>query len=281
MTDYRHAAGHFKGHRGLLLYYQAWRVERPKGVLVFVHGLGEHSSRYQNPISFFTQQGYTCYAYDHQGHGRSEGQKGYAPTLKSFSEDLKLFLKLVSKREKKKGFILIGHSLGGQIVLNYAVQYGTQNGKNLKGLITSSPNIKVSSVPQAKVIAAKLGTWLLPRLPLANEVDPKMLSHDRKVVRAYISDPLIYRKITFRLAAEILTNQGKMDTLAKQFKIPCLLLHGGGDTVCDPQGTKRFYELIPIKDKKLKIYEGLYHEIFNEFGKEEVFQDMENWIEAH
>jgi acylglycerol lipase len=271
-----HSTGHFKGNRGLLLYYQAWRVAQPKKVLVFVHGLGEHSGRYQHPVSYFTGHGYTCYAYDHQGHGCSEGQRAYVSTFRGYISDLMKFLKFVSEKEKNKEIILIGHSMGGQIVLNYGAQYS-----DVVGIIVSSPNVKVANVPVAKVMAAKIMTWLAPRLPLANEVDPTKLSHDPKVVEAYVNDPLVYRKITVRLAAEILTNQEKMDTVARDFRVPCLLMHGGDDEVCDPNGTEQFFQNILIQDKELKIYEGLYHEIFNEKERAQVFRDMEVWIEKH
>jgi len=277
VTSVRHATGHFKNHRGLLLYYQAWRVPQTKAVLVFVHGLGEHSGRYRNPVEYFTERGYTCYAYDHQGHGRSEGQRCYAPTLRSYLKDLKLFLDYVKDHEKGEVLILVGHSLGGQIVLNY----GADSGVAVLGVIASSPNVRVFNVPKIKILSAKLGTWIVPRLPLPNDLDPNDLSHDPAVVKAYVTDPLVCRKITIRLAAEILTNQEKMDTLASQFRVPCLLLHGGGDRICDPRGTKEFYERIPLKDKQLKIYEGLYHEIFNEYENQQVFSDMERWIERH
>ena len=278
MKSFQQASGYFKNHRGLLLFYQAWRVATPKAILIFVHGLGEHSGRYQNPVHFFTNHGYTCYGYDHQGHGRSEGQRTYAPSFRSLVKDLKLFIQFVAQHEKNKEIFVIGHSLGGQVVINYGA---TTAGREVRGLILSSPNCRVVDLPKIKEKIVKFLTWMAPRLPIPNELDPRDLSRDPLVVRAYLEDPLVVRTITVRLAAELLTNQEKMDTLAAQIGVPTLLLHAGSDKICDPKGTERCYERIATKDKKLVIYPGLYHEIFNEFERDQVFHEMLAWMGRH
>lgn len=273
------SAGSFKGSGGTGLFFRCWKPDAPdtKPVLVFIHGMAEHSGRYQYPVHFFLGRGYTIYAMDLRGHGNSEGLRVYADSLDQLLEDLRSFLKFVKEREKGRKVFLIGHSFGGQLVLNYASRF--PNG--LKGVIASSPNIRLKvKVPFIKLILAPVLSRLFPKLALGNEIDPRLVSHDPEVIEAYKKDKMVMRKITTRLADILLKNRLEFDEIARRFQSPCLLMHAGDDRICSPEGTRDFYEKIPVKDKTLKIYDGFYHELFNEVEREKVFKDMERWIEA-
>lgn len=270
-------AGTLKGFDGTRLFYRAWR--RPgKGVLVFIHGMGEHSGRYQNPVEFFSPRGFSCYALDLRGQGQSEGRRVYADSLDDFLKDIAVFLQVVEKDSK---VFLVGHSFGGQLALNFvASSLGKES--SLAGLIVSSPNVRLAlQIPKVKTVAANLLSRALPTMTLGNEVLAEKISHDPKVVQAYLEDPLVQRKITTRLGDLVLKNQQVLPNLARNIQLPCLLLHAGDDQICSAAGTQDFFQKIPIEDKTLKIYEGYYHELFNEIGKERVFRDMEEWIENH
>lgn len=274
-----HSSGMFEGARGTQLFFQQWVVSRPKARLLFVHGLGEHSSRYQQTARFFSSAGYSTVHFDLRGHGRSEGERVFA---ESFDELLGDIDQLVAKfgREAPPLF-LVGHSFGGQLVLNYAAS-PCSGVKKINGILLSSPNIRLAmEIPMIKAQASHLLSKVIPRLSLGNEIPADFLSHDPEVVRAYKRDPLVQTRISSRLGDLILRNQKEIEFLAPKIRISCLLMHGGGDRICSPQATESFFKKIPVEDKTLKIYPGYYHEIFNEVGKEKVFNDMVQWLERH
>lgn len=273
-------SGNFDGSDGTELYYQCWKPDGnhhgQRGVLIIIHGMAEHSDRYKFPIDYFSQKGFAVYLMDLRGHGNSRGRRSDASSFHQLLDDIQAFLQLVRKREKGQKIFLIGHSFGGQLVLNY----GIRSPEGLDGIIVSSPNIRLKlKLPFVKVMLAPVLARLLPTLSLSNELDSSMVSHDLEVVRSYDQDKKVQRAITTRLANLVLNNQKKLISLAKNFHVPSLLMHAGDDQICSPEGTKEFYEKIPIHDKQLKIYKGFYHELFNEVEREKVFHDMEAWLE--
>lgn len=272
-----HTTGNFIGAEGLELFYRCRRpAGRSKAVLVFVHGLSEHSGRYQFPIAYFTRRGFTLYAMDLRGHGLSGGTRGYAESLEHLLGDIRAFLKTVKEKEPGRKVFLVGHSFGGQLVLNYGALFPD----SLAGIIVSSPNIRLAlKIALWKKLAAPVLSHVVPTLALPNDIDPSLISRDRRVVEAYKKDKMVQKKITTRLGDILLANRLKIVALAGRLRVPCFLMHAGNDRICSPEGTEEFFEKIPIKDKTLKIYDGFYHELFNDPGKEKVFRDMEEWIE--
>ncbi len=287
----KHSKDFFQGYDSLKLFYQQWQPSASsksdrKGstapVLVFIHGMAEHSDRYQFPIHYFTSRGFPVYAMDLRGHGESHGLRAYANHIDEFVEDIRLFIEKVRQKEKvddhRKKIFLIGHSFGAQLSLNFGQKYP----QLVSGIITSSANIRLRvPVPWIKKTAAPLLSKILPKLALSNEIDPALVCRNPETVAAYRQDKRILKKITTRLGNEVLSNLEIMDDVAKGWQVPCLLLHGGDDQICCPNGTKEFFKKIPIKDKSLIVYDKMYHEIFNESEKERerVFEDMEKWIE--
>ncbi|HEX5035721.1 MAG TPA: alpha/beta fold hydrolase [bacterium] len=285
-SDIRHETGKFKGAGELDLFIQSWTPKKPlkngkavaplkPAVIALVHGMAEHSGRYGFPVKYFTSRGYTVYAMDLRGHGESGGRRSYADSFEDLMEDIDRYLEKIRKAEKGKKVFLVGHSFGGQLVLNY----GARHPEGLAGIVVSSPNVSLKvRIPIVKRLAAPILSRLVPRLALGNELDPSMVSKDPDVVEAYRRDKKIQKKITTRLADIVLENHLHILELAKTFRVPSLLMHAGDDVICSPDGTKRFFENIPIKDKKFKVYDGFYHELFNEVGRNQVFRDMELWI---
>lgn len=270
----RHGS-YFQAHDHHRLYYESHHPKQARAVLIFVHGVNEHSGRYRKTVNTFKKD-FTVYLYDHRGHGRSDGMRSHVENFSHYVNDLHEFVSFVAQKEVGKIFI-IGHSMGGQVVVNTVAKYPKAP---IAGFITSSPNIrlKMKINPLKKFIGMKLSKYV-PRLRLPNDISAKWISRDRDVVRAYENDPLVGRAITAKLAFEILKNLQTIMSLANKIKIPALMMHAGEDRICDKEGTIEFFSKLKSRDKELEIFDDMYHEIFNEIGKEKVFARMRSWLE--
>lgn len=270
-----HKDAYFKTHDQHRLYYQSDHSAQSKVILVLVHGLNEHIGRYGHVVDFFKKD-FTVYLFDHRGHGRSDGVRSHVEHFDDYVNDLDAFIRLAAAEEKNQKIFLIGHSMGGQVVLNYV---GKKKNPAVCGFITSSANVRMKvKVSAFKKFLANTLSQHAPRLKLPNEIDPKWISRDRNVVLAYKKDPLVGRSISVSLARELLSNQQGLMALAPKIRIPALMMHGGDDQICDSEGSRDFFDSLGSKDKEIKIYDGMYHEIFNEIGKEKVLRDVREWL---
>ena len=262
---------------GLSIFVQQWTPESPKAYVVIAHGLGEHSGRYQNVVDVLAPEGIAVVALDHRGHGKSEGQRGFVDSFGQFHDDLGRLIAQVGIDAKDKQVFLLGHSLGGLIALSYALA----RPEGLSGVVSSGAALKLAvQVPAIKEILGKLTSKIVPKLAMSNGLSPKDLSHDVKVVEEYEADPLVHDRVTARLFTEM--SQAMLNTIngAENLNLPCLVMHGGADPICDPEGSKAFYERVNQKDRTFLRYEGFYHEIFNEIGKEKPLADVKDWLLA-
>lgn len=266
----------FKGLGNLNLYYQCWLPpDKPKAILLVVHGLAEHSGRYSNLVNYFVPKGYAVYGFDQRGHGKSDGLKGYVERFSYFVNDLNTFLGIVRGRHHDAKIFIIGHSIGGTIATVHAIHHQNE----FDGLILSGATLKVGAgVPAGLIIAARVLSLLLPKVGLY-VIDATAISRDKGVVCAYVSDPFVYRgKIRARLGIELIK---AMETLQRQMSkicLPILVMHGTADRLSDSEGSKILYERANSRDKTLKLYKGFYHEIFNEPECQQVFADVEAWL---
>lgn len=269
--------GFFTGSDGIELYYHSHVPKRPKGIMAVAHGLGEHSQRYQNLIDYFLPQGWGLYLMDHRGHGRSPGPRVHTPRLATMVQDLACFLKKVGRETEEYPLFLVGHSFGGQIAVNYLADHPAP----LRGTVLSSPNLKLSlPVSWIKKFAARQFSFFLPTVSLPGDIDPSYVSHDPKVVHEYRTDPLVSQRISLRMGSEILDNLDHIMQLAPKIRVPALLMHGGSDQITAVEGTQEFFKKMKVVDRELKIYPELFHELFNEIGKERIFADMQKWLDA-
>jgi alpha-beta hydrolase superfamily lysophospholipase len=276
----KHTEGRFTGRKGLSLYYQCWLpATDPKAILLVVHGWAEHSGRYTNLGNYFVSKGYAICALDHRGHGKSEGLRGFVERFSDYLDDLKTFFDIVRSEHGDTKIFLVGHSMGAIIATAYTVAVSHQ--QELAGLIVSGVGVKPgSSISSALIPLARILSLLLPRLGIM-VLDASAISQDKAVVEAYVNDPLVYRgKITCRFGAEMLATLRKLPSEMPEINLPILIMHGTADRLCDPEGSRILYDQVNSKDKALKLYEGFYHEIFNEPGHEQVLADMEAWLAA-
>jgi acylglycerol lipase len=273
-----HQEDTFTGARNSRIYCQSWLPDGPpKAVLLVVHGLGEHSGRYGNVVNYFLPRGYGLYALDHYGHGKSEGQREYVDRFSDYIDTLKIFFDQVQAAQPGRPIFLVGHSLGGLISAVYLLEHQA----GLSGAVLSGPAVKPPNLSPALLVAGRFMSVLLPRLGVLG-LDGSGVSRDPQVVRAYVEDPLVFTgKTTARLGAETLDAMRRVQAGAATLRLPLLILQGGADRLVDPAGAEQLYQAAGSADKTLKVYPGLYHEIYNEPEHEQVLHDVELWLEAH
>ena len=271
-----HQEGYFKGRQGTNLYYQGWLPEgRSVAVLLIVHGLAEHSGRYGNVVNHFVPLGYAVYGIDHPGHGHSDGPRAYVERFQDFLDPLQVFLGRIRDWQPETPIFLVGHSLGGLISAAYLLDQPDEPA----GAILSAPSVKMpGSVSTLTLLAGKVLSALLPRLGLVR-LEAEGVSRDPAVVRAYRQDPLVFTgKITARLGTELLQAMGRVLAEAQKISLPLLILQGAEDKLVDPRGAQVLFDRVSSVDKTIKVYEGLYHEVFNEPEHDQVLGDVEKWL---
>jgi len=228
---------------------------------------------------YFASRNFAVYAYDHRGHGRSAGLKGYVHRFQDYVSDLSLFFDDVHRQNSGKPVFLLGHSIGGTITCAFAPDKQAK----ISGIVFSGAVAKPgASVTRLSIVMARALSVILPKLGIS-PIDASTISHDKNVVDAYVNDPLVYQgKIRARLGAELINIMER--TLPDRYprvKIPVLVMHGGEDRLSNIEGSKLIFNSIGSVDKTLKTYNGYYHEILNEAGKPQVLKDMEDWLNNH
>jgi alpha-beta hydrolase superfamily lysophospholipase len=275
----KHQEGFFKGVRRTNIYYQSWLPERePKAALLIVHGLAEHSGRYGNVVNHFVPLGYAACGIDHLGHGKSDGERVYVKRFDDYTNTLKVYFDKVRGSQPGKPIFLVGHSMGGLIGAMYLLDHQAE----LAGAVLSGPAVKIpSNVTPATIFMGKILSALIPRFGLVG-LEAEGVSRDPAVVQAYVNDPLVHRgKMTARLAAEMLKAMQTITAQAARITLPILIVQGSADRLVNPDGARMLYDGASSVDKEIKIYDGFYHEVFNEPEHDKVLRDVEVWLEAH
>ena len=267
----------WKARDGIEMAALGWKPAVPKAVVVLVHGHGEHVNRYHHVAEGFVNAGYAMLAFDLRGHGKSAGPRGHTPQYDNMMDDIADFVGDAQKRYPGLPVFLYGHSMGGNLVINYALRFP----QGLKGVIATGPWLKLAfDPPTVQAFAVKLLNNVAPSFAIESNLDANGLSHDPEVVKKYQTDPLVHGKITSRLFSGI-TNAGlwALDH-ASDLKIPMLLMHGSGDKITSAPASQEFARKAG-KLVSLRIWEGYYHEIHNEPEKAEVIQAMVTWLDQN
>jgi alpha-beta hydrolase superfamily lysophospholipase len=274
-----HSTGQLTGARGLELYYQEWSpaAQETQAVVLLVHGYAEHGGRYARFADDLTAAGYAVGAIDHRGHGRSQGKRVSIVRFDDYTDDLARYAKsLRSRYPEPLPMFVVGHSLGGLIALRWVTRNKpTITGIALSGTAASRP----TDVSAALIAVSKILSRVAPELGVVDRPLDK-ISRDPQVVEDYFNDPLVHaQKIRARLGAEILAAMTTTEQALPSLTEPILILHGGDDTVTDPASSRLINAKVGSEDKTLNIYDGLWHEIFNEPERAMVIGDLTDWLD--
>ncbi|HEX2968491.1 MAG TPA: alpha/beta hydrolase [Bacteroidales bacterium] len=247
--------------------------EAPKGLILLVHGIGEHVHRYTGWAERFTNEGFVFAALDLPGHGRSDGARGKVKRYSDLYEMIDILLRTVRRTFSEIPVYLYGHSMGGGIVLDYTVRFHPK----VNGVIATSPWLKLSfDPPKIRKVLATIAKVLLPGLVQSSGLNVSYLSHDQSVIDLYKNDPLVHDKISAALFAGANSSAGYALDNASSLKLPALIVHGSEDMICSPDGSRLFASRTPLA--RLKIWEGGFHELHNEPFNDDVFNYIVSWI---
>ncbi|MCH1491834.1 MAG: lysophospholipase [Luminiphilus sp.] len=258
--------------------YRHWAPDgEPKAAVVLVHGLGEHSGRYQHVAEAFIARGFAVVAPDHMGHGESPGERVFVSHFDDYLAGVRECRQLISSHYPERPCFILGHSMGGLITARLLLEDQAQ----YQGALFSGPAFAAGEPPPAPVMwIGRLLAKLLPRMGML-ALDGSGVSRDPKVVAAYEADPLVnHGKVTAGLGIAIFDAMDQVMNQAGTLTLPMLIMHGGADTLAAPAGSEAFAERVTAKDVSLQILPGLYHEIFNEPEGEGIVATYADWIEA-
>ncbi len=271
----------FEGTDGTIFQVQGWEPDQnPKAIVALIHGLGEHTGRYAHVGKALTDAGYALFGFDLRGHGKSDGARGYTPSLDAYMQDMRAFFKYLVTRYPELPHFLYGHSLGGLLSLVYAIRYS--NG--LDGVMVNSAALRSALQEQkTKIAMAKLLGALVPAVTIASGLDASAISRDPDVVNAYVNDSLVHDKASLGLGKAALDAIEICFAHGQDIAQPLLIMYGTADRVTYPSGSEDFARLVREKnrDVTLKPWDGMYHEVHNEPEKAEVFRFMIEWLDGH
>ena len=266
----------FVGVGGVRIVYDVWTPDTaPRAVVVLSHGLGEYARRYDHVGQRFAAAGLVTYALDHRGHGRSGGKRMLVRDISEYTADFDTLVGIATREHHGLRCIVLGHSMGGGIVF----AYGVERPDNYDMMVLSAPAVAAQDlVSPLMVLAAKVLGVLVPGLPV-QELDVDAISRNPAVVAAYNADPLVYHgKVPAGVGRALLQVGETMPRRAPALTAPLLVVHGSDDRLIPVAGSRRLVECVGSADVELKVYPGLYHEVFNEPERDQVLGDVVSWM---
>lgn len=267
--------GSFESAGGAKIEFRAWAAPGADVTFAVIHGMGEHSGRYERFAAGMAKHRMATYAVDLRGHGNSSGKRGHADSWSEWVEDAANFIALVESQVSTE-VVPLGHSFGGVVMLS-TVRSGRLP-KATKRFVLSSPALRLKAkVPAWQSRLARMMSRVAPRLSVNNGVDAGTVSRIPEVVAAYRSDPLVHAHITARLYAEWEKAASENLAHAAEIKVPFLILAGADDRLVDSTASQELHAATPGVSE-LRLLEGRYHEPFNDLGADEVFAIIADWV---
>jgi alpha-beta hydrolase superfamily lysophospholipase len=263
---------------GARLYVTRWPVAMPRAIVLLSHGLFEHAGRYAHVAARLNGAGYGVVAVDHWGHGRSDGARGFVPAFSVYLDTMDALLAETQVEYPRTPLFLLGHSMGGLIAAHHLLDRQSA----YVAAAVSGPAISPGAPPSKFMIwISRMLSRFAPHLGVI-ALGADGVSRDPAVVDAYMNDPLVYRgKIGARLAQEIFDAMAEARAQASRITPPLLVQHGDTDGMAAPAGGQYLFDHAGSTDKKLLLYPGLFHEIYNEPEQAAVLDDLVGWFDAH
>lgn len=266
----------FEGVRGLNIFTRSWEPEgKPRGIMILVHGFNAHSGYMIWPAEQFAASGFAAYALDLPGRGESEGERFYIESFSDYTDSVDQLVEIARSENPGLPVFVLGHSAGGVISTSYVFEHQDQ----IAGLICESFAYDVG-IPDIAALLLRGLSHIAPHLnvfTLKNEI----FSRDPQAVEAMNNDPLIKNESQpAETSAELLKAADRLTENFPKFKVPVFIIHGTDDKATRPEGSQFFYDHAGSSDKTLKLYEGHYHDLLNDLGKEEVMADILSWVNA-
>ena len=269
---------YFKTRDDIRLRELSWEVEgTAKAGVAIVHGFGHHAACFQDVAAHLNENGFNCYAVDLRGHGRSEGRRGHVASYEQTLDDVRLFLGRVRERSGVTPLVLFGHSMGALL----AALLAAEGSMEFRGLILSSGLLRIPDhvSPLLLMLAGFLGR-AFPYLPV-QPVDLDAVTRDAAFLQTLHADTLRYLgRMNARTGLEMMKGMTRLDGCMERISVPLLVLHGTDDRLTDPEGSRVLHTRAGSADKTLRLFDGGYHELFNDYGKEEYLSEITEWLMA-
>ena len=263
--------GFFSANDGLRLFWHSVVPAAPVAHVALLHGYADHLGRYQELVHPLVAAGYAVHLMDARGHGQSGGKRAHCDSFDEYLSDLDVFLARVNEAAKGAPVFFVGHSHGSLIGARYLLDKPDA----VRAAVLFSPYFRLKlAVPALKIWAGKLIGRLFPALPMHNELKWEQLTRDVAIQNATKTDPLYQQIATPRWFTESTAAQETVLRRATEFVTPFMLLFGGADPIADPAAGREFFEAATSKDKQMKQYDGLVHEIFHEPERDLVLRDL-------
>lgn len=258
---------------GLWLHVREWLPDEVKVIVCLIHGHGEHAGRYEHLARFLNELDCTVLAMDLRGHGRSEGTRGHITSYNAVLDDVSLLLREARRRHAGLPLFLYGHSMGGNLAVNYALRRTPE----LNGVIASAPLFRTALAQSPwKTILGQLMRYVWPTMPLSSGLDAQDLSRDPTVVHTYENDPLVHDRLTPCFLDVLRAGEWALEH-ARTLSVPLLLMHGEADRITSCAASRRFSVEADARCS-FRAWKNLYHEIHNEPEKEEVYSCIAEWL---
>ena len=275
MTESMNALETFKEDwEGVPIYGHWSAVDHPRGVILLIHGFGEHSGRYlREVIPFFNGEGFNVLGFDLIGHGKSGGKRGHCQGYSQLMRLTDMGFQKIKMRYPDLPAFIFGHSMGGNLALNFVLR----SIGHPDGVIASSPYLRLAFKPPAwKWQLGKFLARVAPSVTVPSGLDPAGISRDPQQVKAYQEDPLIHDRVSPAFSFPVIEAGEWAIQNADNLDLPVLILHGTADPIIDPQGSRAFHTKAGITQLKM-IGEG-FHELHNDLGKSDFFEAIATWL---
>jgi len=261
----------YKSFDGTELFSVSDLTENMKAIVVILHGGAEHQARYDYLTKKFNEFDYGVYRFDNRGHGRSGGKRGFVDNFNDFIDDADLIVESIKEKKSRLPIFMLGHSMGGLTTCAYGIKFPLKlNGQILCGaLVTEIPWFNdIMGIDVEKNEEMQLPCKLT-----------SLIFRDKNVVKNAENDPLFLKYYTVKFYTSLLSGVRWVNKNIRKYNYPCLILHGGEDRIINKASSEYLYNEISSRDKSIKIYDGAYHEILNDFEKNAVISDIHNWID--